>query len=99
MLNIVFAATLAATSLSIDQLRLPEPPRVTCGIRTVSVLFVGQPGQRFSFHGEDWTIPASGEIELIAGKRIKGYRVNDQIHLLEPWPLDGFGRRTVNLSE
>ena len=100
MINLVLATVLtAATALSVDQLRLPEPPRVTCGIRTVSVLFVGTPGQPFSFDGDDYVVPLAGEIELIAGRRSKMYRVADQKLPLETWPMDGFGRRTVRLPE
>lgn len=97
--NLLLAATLAATTLSIDQLRLPDPPKVTCGIRTVSVLFVGTPGTPFSFDGDDYVIPLKGEIELIAGRRSNSYRLGDKKLPLEPWPLDGFGRRTVRLNE
>ncbi|HEX6158631.1 MAG TPA: hypothetical protein VF111_00600 [Thermoanaerobaculia bacterium] len=99
MVNLLLAATLAATTLSIDQLRLPDPPKVTCGIRTVSVLFVGQPGTPFSFDGDDYVIPLRGEIELIAGRRSSSYRLGEKKLSLEPWPLDGFGRRTVNLAK
>jgi hypothetical protein len=100
MLNLVIATVLtAATTLSMDHLRLPEPPRVTCGIRTVSVLFIGEPGQPFAFDGDDYVVPLSGEIELIAGRRSKVYRIADQKLPLETWPIDGFGRRTVRLPE
>lgn len=99
MINLLLAASLAATTLSLDQLRLPEPPKVTCGIRTVSVLFVGQPGTPFSFDGDDYVIPLKGEIELIAGRRSNSYRVVGKKLPLDSWPLDGFGRRTVNLDQ
>jgi hypothetical protein len=98
MLNLIMAVTLtAATTLSVDQLRIPEPPRVTCGIRTVSVLFIGEPGKPFDFDGDSYVVPLAGQIELIAGRRSKSYRVANQQLSLEPWPLDGFGRRTVRL--
>ncbi|HEY0144024.1 MAG TPA: hypothetical protein VGF48_24265 [Thermoanaerobaculia bacterium] len=98
MVNLFLAATLAATTLSLEQLRLPEPPKVTCGIRTVSVLFVGQPGTPFSFDGDEYVMPLKGEIELIAGRRSTSYRIGEKKLPLESWPLDGFGRRTVTLT-
>lgn len=98
MLNLALATILtAATTLSMEQLRLPEPPRVTCGIKTVSVLFIGEPGQPFAFDGDSYIIPLAGEIELIAGRRSKSYRVAEEKLPLDTWPLDGFGRRTVRL--
>ncbi|HVR40566.1 MAG TPA: hypothetical protein VMU84_15830 [Thermoanaerobaculia bacterium] len=80
--------------------RTAEPvrqPSVTCGIKTVSYRFVGAPGTQFRYDGETFTVPASGDIELIAGKRATEYQIAGRTLPLEVWPKDEFGMRTVPL--
>ena len=91
----------AAIFLSVASFRAPHQfePQVTCGITTVSYRFVGTPGQRFSYDGETFRIPARGSIELIASKGVTTYRFSTRDLMLDVWPLDQFGTRTVPLPD
>lgn len=73
------------------------PPSVTCGIKTVSYRFIGAPGTEFRYDGEAVRLPVSGEIELIAAKRVTEYEIEGRALPLEVWPKDEFGMRTVPL--
>ncbi len=75
----------------------PTAPSVTCGIKTTSYRFVGAPGTAFRYDGETFTVPASGDIELIAAKRTTNYEYEGRALPLEVWPKDDFGTRTVPL--
>ncbi len=71
--------------------------KVTCHIKTVSYKFVGQPGFTFLYAGEQYSVPASGWIELLAVGGPAVYRVGARELPLEVWPKDEFGTRTVPL--
>lgn len=74
-------------------------PVPTCGITTVSYRFVGAPGTPFRYDGTDYVIPASGSIELIAGKKSTEYEHAGRQLPLEVWPRDDFGTRTVPVGK
>jgi hypothetical protein len=99
MLDLV---AVAAISLTLDLSRVFQqkqpatPPAVTCGIKTVSYRFTGQPGREFRYDGETFRVPASGSIELIAS-RASEYAVGGRKLPLDVWPIDEFGARTVQL--
>jgi hypothetical protein len=71
-------------------------PSPTCHIKTVSYRFVGDPGTEFRYDGDNWTVPASGTIELIASAATE-YQAGGKSLPLEVWPRDDFGTRTVPL--
>ena len=79
--------------------RSPEPPKATCGISTVSYRFVGDPGTEFRYGRDQYRVPSSGAIELIAEKRVEEYRVGERNLPLNVWPQDEFGTRTVPLPK
>lgn len=92
---------IASISLTLDLGRMLQkapstPPAVTCGIKTVSYRFTGQPGRLFRYDGETYRLPASGSIELIAS-RDSDYSVDGKKLPLDVWPVDEFGSRTVRL--
>jgi hypothetical protein len=72
-------------------------PSVTCGIKTVGYRFSGQPGQKFRYAGETWTVPTDGYIELIADARRTTYSYEGRSLPLEVWPMDQFSFRRVPL--
>ena len=75
----------------------PQPVGLTCGIKTVSYRFVGEPGTRFRYDGETFLVPVGGQIELIANRRATEYHFEGRALPLEVWPKDQFGTRTVPL--
>lgn len=72
-----------------------KSPTVTCGIKTVGYHFMGAPGQKFRYAGENWTVPEEGWIELIADQRITTYRIGNRTLPLNDFPLNQFGFREV----
>jgi hypothetical protein len=70
-------------------------PRVECGIKTVSYRFQGEPGTAFRYDGEDFTVPESGEIELLASKRATEYLIGGKTLPLDVFPADEFGARVI----
>jgi hypothetical protein len=76
--------------------RAASAPSATCHISTVSYRFVGEPGTQFRYDGDAWTVPASGAIELIAG-RASEYQIAGKSLPLLVWPRDEFGMRSVPL--
>jgi hypothetical protein len=90
----------AALSLSLELKSLtgssPSGPAATCNISTVSYRFVGQPGTRFRYAGDAYTVPTTGTIEVIASKKTE-YEVAGKKLSLNVWPQDEFGTRTVPL--
>jgi len=74
-------------------------PSPTCHIATVSYLFVGEPGTELTYDGERFVVPATGSIELIAGKRPADVVVAGRHLPLDIWPRDQFGMRTVPLPK
>jgi hypothetical protein len=74
-------------------------PVPSCGITTVSYRFVGTPGTPFRYEGSEYLIPATGSIELLAGKHTSEYEHAGRHLPLEVWPRDAFGTRTVPVGE
>jgi hypothetical protein len=76
-----------------------KAPAVTCGIKVVGYHIAGQPGQRFGYAGETFTIPREGFIEVISLPRVKHYSVEGRKLPLEDGvsPLDGFSFRWITL--
>ena len=100
---LIAAVTLtAAISLEIDlgaliQSNRDRGPRVSCGIRTVGYRFEGEPGQKFRYAGDEYTIPEEGWVELLADRRKTTYLVNKQNIALENLSLNQFGFGVVTL--
>ena len=77
-----------------------EAPVAACGITTVSYRFTGAPGAAFRYDGENYVIPASGSIELLASRRTTDYELAGGRHLpLDVWPRDDFGTRIVPVGQ
>ena len=103
---ITAAALILSINLEIDftslmkRARSAEVRGLTCGIRTVGYRFVGTPGQRFRYEGDEYVVPAGGTIELIASRRPTAeYEANGVALPLDVWPIDQFGFRTVPLPK
>jgi hypothetical protein len=96
-LGINLEIDLAALVRRHDQKKLS--PEVTCGIKTVGYHFAGRPGQTFRYHGEDFTIPREGFVEVISLPRVTTYQVDGRTLPLEDGvsPLDGFSFRWISL--
>ncbi|HET7435103.1 MAG TPA: hypothetical protein VFN10_10385 [Thermoanaerobaculia bacterium] len=97
-------ALIAALSISLDlgaltRHKTVDVPSVTCGIKTVSYRFLGEPGQRFRYDGETFVMPAAGWIELIAERGVSEYQYDNHALPLDVWPRDTFGMRTVPLPK
>src|ERR1700756_4829888 len=75
---------------------MPPDPAVHCGTATTSYRFTGVPGQAFTYEGDEYRIPQSGWIELIAGSEVT-YRIASKTLPLDVWPRDPFGTRAVQL--
>jgi hypothetical protein len=102
---IVAAAVLAAT-LEIDftslmkRARTAEVRGLTCGIKTVGYRFVGAPGTKFRYEGDEYVVPTAGAVELISSRRKTAeYEANGTTLPLDVWPIDQFGFRTVPLPK
>jgi hypothetical protein len=74
-------------------------PQAACGIRVVGYHFTGQPGQRFEYAGEMFTIPRQGYVELISEPRVKSYSFEGKKLLLDSGDasLDVFSFRWIAL--
>ena len=103
---ITAAALTLSISLEIDftslmkRARKAEVRGLTCGIKTVGYRFVGTPGQRFRYEGDEYVVPAGGTIELIADRHPSSeYTANGAVLPLDVWPIDQFGFRTVPLPK
>jgi hypothetical protein len=88
-MNILHAITLAALLH-----HAPAAPAVTCHTGTVSYKFVGAPGATFTYAGANYSVPASGWIELIDSGKVY-LAANGRTLPLDVWPIDAFGTRTV----
>lgn len=97
MLTLVAAI---AISLNLGEVVRPAAvasPVATCGIKTVSYRFVGEPGREFRYGRETFRIPRTGSIELIAGRRTKSYQIDGRTVPLDLTVADAFGSRLVEL--
>lgn len=98
MLVLVAALTISLNLGDVLRGAAPVTPgAATCGIKTVSYRFVGQPGREFRYEGDVYQIPRTGSIELIAGKRTRTYEIDNRSVPLDLSPVDAFGSRTVEL--
>jgi hypothetical protein len=74
--------------------QLPSP---VCGLPVVSYLFIGSPGQRFTFNDEQIVIPHTGYIELLARGDDCAVVYNRPV-VLAAFAVDGSGRVTVDIT-
>jgi hypothetical protein len=94
------AAVLAAITMNFGALfagQQPAVPTTTCHIRVVSHKFVGAPATVFSYAGDQYSIPPTGWIELIAEKGADTYEFNGRALPLNIFPLDDFGTETISV--
>ena len=98
------AVLIAGINLEVDLIGLfrrarVKPPEVVCGIKVVGYHFIGQPGQKFEYAGETFTVPSERFVELVAERRVQHYTFEGQKLPLESgqWPLDGFSFRWITL--
>ena len=59
--------------------------------------FVGTPGATFVYAGDQYSIPASGWVELLSSEKVY-LAANGRSLPLDVWPIDAFGTRTVPLQ-
>lgn len=97
----LIAAAIASMHIGLTSLLTrhyqPKTPAVTCGVTTVSHIFVGKPGTTFRYDGDQYQIPPTGRIELIGVKGVNTYEVNGRALPLNLFPRDEFGAETVLL--
>lgn len=72
----------------------------TCHIKFVSFSFIGAAGTSVSYHGEKYTIPAGGQIELLAQQgeytfEAAGYT----LHVDDTTPRDEFGSASIHVDQ
>lgn len=79
--------------------RSTEVKGLTCNIKTVGYRFVGKAGQSFRYAGNEFTVPATGSIELVSSRKKTTYEVAGGELQLDVWPADKFGIRTVALPK
>ena len=72
-------------------------PTVTCTSGAVSYKFVGAPGTQFTYMGKPYTVGPRGWIELISHGRDSKAIANGHDLMLDVWPIDEFGTRSVPL--
>jgi hypothetical protein len=83
----------------LPQVTAKNGPRVECNIKTVSYRFQGQPGTSFRYDGETFTVPPSGEIELLASKNATDYLIGGKTLPLDVFAADEFGARTIPMPK
>ena len=97
----LIAAAIASINIDLTSLltrhHTPKAPTVTCGITTVSHIFVGRPGTAFRYDGDQYQIPPTGRVELIGVKGVNTYELNGRALPLNVFPRDEFGAETVLL--
>jgi hypothetical protein len=99
----IFAAAAAAVALNVTIDLGPKKnasgraPVVTCHKGAVSYKFVGTPGTKFSYGGDEYVLPIAGEIELIADRKSSDYVLAGSRLPVDVGPLDAFGTRTVEI--
>ena len=101
----ILAAAILTASINVEidlgqlfkRSRAAQEPAVVCGISTVGYRFMGQPGQKFHYAGDTYTVANEGFVELIASPRRTTYKFDGRTLPLEVWPRDQFGFREVPL--
>jgi len=94
LLSIVPQTVSAAPSF---RTRSTEVKGLTCNIKTVGYRFVGKAGQSFRYAGNEFTVPATGSIELVSSRKKTTYEIAGGELQLDVWPADKFGIRTIAL--
>jgi hypothetical protein len=74
-----------------------KAPVVTCHKGAVSYRFVGTPGVRFSYGGDEYRIPIEGSVEIVADGRSSDYIVAGNRLPVNAGALDAFGTATVTV--
>ena len=95
-------AALLAIHLTIDlgpkqASRSNKPPVVTCHKGAVSYKFVGTPGTKFVYGGDQYALPIEGWIEVVSDPRSPFFTLAGNKLPVDVGPLDAFGTRTVNV--
>jgi hypothetical protein len=100
----IFAAAAAAVALNVTIDLGPKKnsasgraPVVTCHKGAVSYNFVGTPGTKFSYGGDEYVLPIEGSIELLADRKSSEYILAGSRLPVDVGPLDAFGTRTVEI--
>ncbi len=77
--------------------RSSKPPIVTCHKGAVSYKFVGTPGTKFTYGGDQYVLPIEGWIEVISDPHASDYVLAGNHLPVNVGPLDAFGTRTVTV--
>src|SRR5258708_8554257 len=75
--------------------RSSKPPVVTCHKGAVSYKFVGTPGTKFVYGGDQYVLPIEGTIEAISAPHASDYLLAGNKLPVDVGPLDAFVTRTV----
>src|ERR1700682_1605912 len=76
-----------------------RPPVVTCHKGAVSYRFVGTPGTKFAYGGDEYVLPIEGSIELLGARGSADYVLAGEELAVDVGPLDPFGTRTVDVPK
>jgi hypothetical protein len=100
----ILAAAAAAVALNVSIDLGPKKNRtsgrasvVTCHKGAVSYKFVGTPGTKFVYGGDEYALPIEGSIELLADRKSNEYVLAGSRLPVDVGPLDAFGTRTVEI--
>jgi len=74
-----------------------KPPVVTCHKGAVSYKFVGTPGTKFVYGGDEYFLPMEGSVEVLAARGATDYVVAGARLPVDVGALDAFGARTVDV--
>ena len=77
--------------------RSSRPPVVTCHKGAVSYKFVGTPGTKFTYGGDEYVLPIEGAVEIIAARGATDYLLAGDRLPIDSGPLDAFGTRIVDV--
>ena len=103
MVTMMIPAALLAIHLTFDigpkpgGSRSSKPPVVTCHKGAVSYKFVGTPGTKFVYGGDQYVLPIEGTIEVISAPHASDYLLAGNKLPVDVGPLDAFGTRTVTV--
>jgi hypothetical protein len=101
VVTMMMIAAAIALNVAIDlgpkHTKATKSPVVTCHKGAVSYKFVGTPGTKFVYGGDQWSIPIDGWIEVVADPKSSNYVLAGEKLPVDVGPLDAFGTRTVEV--
>jgi hypothetical protein len=102
MVTMMMLAAAIALNVTIDlgpkrTGRSSRAPVVTCHKGAVSYKFVGTPGTKFVYGGDEYALPMEGSIELLPARGAAEFVLAGEKLPVDVGPLDAFGTRIVDV--